>query len=463
MVSCGRALVRQARGHDVADLSVGARDKLKVCLLDFLSCAFEARDLPWSRQALAVVPPTAAGANVVATGRVGPVADAAFANAVLGHGLVREDMHAPSIGHHGVVLWPVLLALAQLRPVSGARLLAAAAVGYEVGGRLGRALFTADLARLYRPTGILGPMAGAVAGAHLLDLDEDAAVSALALGANCASGLNQWPHEGASDMYFHPGFAARNAVTSVALAAAGAYGSEEILEGEAGVFAAFRRSGAPGAIRLFPGGQEEILAVYNKPAPACNFAQTACQAALGIAREIETADAIASVCVHLPRAAIHYPGCDFAGPFERALQAKMSIQYGVAAALARGALEEENYRRLDDPRVMRLASLIKLKQDEDFTAAFPRAQGAEVVVKLFNGATISRRIRDVIAATEGEIRHRFRDVVGGLLGDRRAEDIEAAIDGLEDDADAGRIAALCAHGAGASHRMSPARAAAGGA
>jgi len=31
----------------------------------------------------------------------------------LGHGLVREDMHAGSISHHGVVVWPTLLPLAR--------------------------------------------------------------------------------------------------------------------------------------------------------------------------------------------------------------------------------------------------------------------------------------------------------------------------------------------------------------
>ena len=51
---------------------------------------------------------------------------AAFANGVLGHGLLREDMHAANIAHLGVVAWPVLLALAQRRPVSGHAFLAVA-------------------------------------------------------------------------------------------------------------------------------------------------------------------------------------------------------------------------------------------------------------------------------------------------------------------------------------------------
>jgi 2-methylcitrate dehydratase PrpD len=436
----------------LSDLSGAACDKLKICLLDFLSCAFEARDLPWSIQAIGTVSKVPSGASIVGSNVIAPAADAAFANATLGHGLVREDMHAGSIAHHGVVIWPVLLALAQGSAVSGARFLVAAAIGYEVGGRLGRALFSANLARLFRPTGILGPIAGAVAGSTLLSLEENAAVSALAFAANTSSGLNQWPQDGGSDMYFHPGFAARSSITAIKLAQAGAYGSEFILEGEAGLFAAFGRTQAPHAIELFAGGREEILSVYNKPMPACNFAQTACQAAIRIAEEIDSPDAIASIVVHLPEAAIRYPGCDFAGPFTRVLQAKMSIQYGVAAALVRKTVDQDSYRRLDDPSVLRLAGMIRLASDQEFTVAFPAAQGAEVEVGLAVGARISRRMSDVIAATESEIRNRFRTAAGSILGHERADAIELAVDRLERADDAGSIAALCAlqHSAGRS-------------
>jgi 2-methylcitrate dehydratase PrpD len=443
-VSIARAMVRVARAIELSQLSAPAQAKLKMCLLDYLSCAFEARDLPTSRQAIAVTAKLTSGSAIVGFDAVTSAADAGFANATLGHGLVREDMHAGSIGHHGVVVWPVLLALAQRTPVSGARLLCAAAIGYEVGGRVGRALMTAGLARLFRPTGILGPLAGAMAGSVLLGLGEDASVSALALAANTSSGLNQWPHEGGSDMYFHPGFAARSAVTAIELAEAGAYGSELIIEGPGGLFAAFGRVRSPEAIALFPDdSSEEILAVYNKPVPACNFAQTACQAAIRVAQEIDSVSAIDAITVHLPDAAIDYPGCDFPGPYRHALQAKMSIQYGVAAALVRKSVAEQSYRRLDDPAVLRLAVLMRLKRDSEFTAAFPGAQGAEVEVNLSTGARISRRISDVVAATESEIRARFRNAASEVIGMERTDAVEEMIDSLERFNHAGRIAELC--------------------
>ena len=219
--------------------------KAKICLLDFLSCAFEARNHPWSRQAIGIAREVRDGATSSAPRTLASPGDAAFANATMGHGLVREDMHAASICHHGVVVWPTLIALSERTPLSGATFLAAAIIGYETGAQIGRALFTADLARLYRPTGLVAPLGAALAGSYALGLTEDAATSAIAIAANTSSGLNEWPRAGGSEMYFHPGFAARNAIAAIELAEAGARASETILEGEAGLFAAFRRQPAP--------------------------------------------------------------------------------------------------------------------------------------------------------------------------------------------------------------------------
>lgn len=448
-VTLTRSLARAGLAAQFEGFGPHVAAKLKICLIDFLSCCFEAFELATSRQARAIARPRPDGASIIGAAGFVTAGEAALANGATGHGLVREDMHAGSITHHGVVVWPSLLALAQEHSVSGAALLKGALVGYECGARLGRALFDADLARLFRPTGTVGPLGGALGGAVLLGLSEDEAVAALGLAANTSAGLNQWPHSGASEMYFHPGFAARSAVTAVELARAGAYASEDILEGEAGLFAAFRRGAPRLPVVLFGDGEAEISAVYNKPVPACNFAQTACQAALRVARELDDPAEIETLTIDLPDAAIRYPGCDVAGPFARALQAKMSIQYGVAAALSRGVVEEANYARLDDPAVLRLARLAELRRDERFDAAFPTRQGAEVAVTLRNGTRINHRLDDVVPATESEIRARFRMAAGERLGLRRADEVEALIDGLETLDDAGRIARLCMPGAAA--------------
>ena len=440
--SLARALARSALAVDLGRFDADVIAKAKICLLDFLSCAFEARNHPWSRQAIDIAREVRDGATIIGNRTLASPGDAAFANAVMGHGLVREDMHAASICHHGVVIWPTLLALSERAPLSGTNFLAAAIIGYETGAQIGRALFNADLARLYRPTGLVAPLGAALSGSFALGLGEDAATSAMAIAANTSSGLNEWPRAGGSEMYFHPGFAARNAIAAIELAEAGARASETILEGEAGLFAAFRRQPAPGEIKLFAGAEPEIMAVYNKPAPACNFAQTAAQTALRAARELGSSEDIATISIRVPEAAARDPGCDSKGPFHNALQAKMSIPFSVAAVLARGALEEENYADIGDIRILGLLERIDLQTAPDFTAAFPASQGAEVMVGLRNGTTIRQRLDNVIAATPDEIRARFRQAASAVIGDR-ARDLEELVDNCASLPDSRVIAARC--------------------
>ncbi len=437
-MTLSRKVVRAALGF--SDLSPAAIEKTKLLLLDFLSCAYESLDLPPSRQAIEVAGRSGGPASIIGTRLHASAAEAAFANAVLGHGLVREDMHTGSVSHLGVVIFPALLALSQTRSrdrgVTGRDFIAGAICGYEVGASMGRALMDQETVRMFRPTGITGPLGAAVAGSRMLGLSENGGVSALGLAANTTAGLNEWPSSGADDMFFHAGFAARNAVTAVELAELGACASETALDGPAGLFAALRRTDHVVAVAPFSGRPLEIFSVYHKPAPACNYAQTACQAALGIAKEMDSAE-IARIQVKCSAAAINYPGCNAAGPFQRVLQAKMSIRFCVAATLSRRTIEENNYRQLADPEIARLVSVTELQDDEDFTRAYPDQQGSEVIVTLRNGKVIERRMANLVPATPDQIRARFRSAAGG-----RAASIEAMVETLDQLADAGSLGSL---------------------
>jgi 2-methylcitrate dehydratase PrpD len=437
-LSLSRRMVRAARGLTIDQLPPEVVAKVKIGLLDFLSCAFEARDLPWGCQAIRMASAASGKATVIGTPVHSSPAEAAFANATLGHGLVREDMHPGAVSHLGVVIFPTLLALAQQQKASGRDFILGAVCGYEIGAAVGRAIMDQEMVRRFRPTGITGPLAGAIAGSRLLGLDEDATVSALGFAANATGGLNEWPYCGGDEMFFHPGFAARNAVTAVELAMLGARASESALDGRAGLFAGLNKSDCISRVKPFSDQPLEILSVYYKPAPACNYAQTACQAALALAMQdgFRSSD-VESIVVKASAAAVGYPGCDYPGPFERILQAKMSIQYCVAATLARGVIEESNYHLLDDPEINRLAKLTKLEIDAGFTAAYPGAQGTEIVVRSRRG-TARSRFDDVVPATPDEIRARFREAC------KNARDIEEMVDTLEQQEDVGALGGLLA-------------------
>jgi 2-methylcitrate dehydratase PrpD len=434
--------------------------KAKLCLLDFLGCAFEASELEPSQQAVAAVS-AAPGGHMIGESATATPADAAFVNAVKGHGLVREDMHAASVCHHGVVVWPLLLALAETNTIHGMDLIKSAVVAYEVGGRLGRMLIDPTVSALFRPTGLVAPIGSACGGAWMLKLDQQQVAATIALAANTASGLNQWPQSGGSDMFFHPGFAARNAWMAVRLAQSGAFGSPDILEGRSGYFAALARRPMPGRIELFPNGEADILNVYHKAAPACNFAQTACQTALKVVEMIGSdAAPVERIRISVPAAAASYPGCDRTGPFDRTLQAKMSIPFGVAAVFAHGRLSEDIYRNLADAETQRLIGVSELVASPDLTALFPAQQGAAIDVVLGDGRQLSMGLPDVVPATEAQVRERFRNAAAAIVGVAGAEAIEEFVDRLETRKDAGRLLSLCA--AGGPARRQPTRPAAQG-
>jgi 2-methylcitrate dehydratase PrpD len=438
-MSLSRSMVRAARGLTMDRLPPEVIAKVKIGLLDFLSCAFEARDLPWGCQAIRMASAATGQASVIGTPVKTSPAEAAFANATLGHGLVREDMHTGAVSHLGVVIFPTLLALAQRQRASGRDFILGAVCGYEIGASVGQAIMDQEMVRRFRPTGITGPLAGAIAGSQLLALDEDATVGALGFAANATGGLNEWPYCGGDEMFFHPGFAARNAVTAVELSSLGARASESALDGRAGLFAGLNKRDRIAHVAPFSNGTFEILSVYYKPAPACNYAQTACQAALEVTMQdgFQSSD-IESIVVKASGAAVGYPGCDYAGQFDRILKAKMSIQYCVAATLACGAIEESNYRVLQDPEVNRLVGVTQLEIDPAFTAAYPGAQGSEVIVKSRRGVA-SCRLDDVIPATPEQIRARFRSA-----GGTKAGAIEKMIDTLEQQEDVGILGGLTA-------------------
>ncbi len=441
-LAMARAIARWLREVDATALDARVVDKAKLCLLDLIGIAAQATDLPWSRQAAEIAAAMGGDqATLVGSAARASAAEAAFANATTAHGLVQEDMHAPSVSHIGVVVWPTLLALAEHQPATGADLIAAAVAGYQVMGRLGQAVINKDVAQRFRPTGLFGATGAAAAGARLLRLSEDEATSAIALAANTAGGFNEWAHTGGDEMFFHPGFAARNAVTSVLLARAGARASESALDGRAGFYAAYGR-GPDATLEL--GGDWEILAVYHKPAPACNFAQTPAQAAAAVRRANDLAPRdIEQVVVRSFPEAIAYPGCDHAGPYASALQAKMSIQLAVAAALVHGRLDEAFYRNYDrDDTVASLARRVRLENDAEFGAGFPQRQGAEVIVSLKDGRSVRHRLAALEPLDAAGVRERTRAALSHLFDPARAQRVDHEIDKILGCPDAARIARL---------------------
>jgi hypothetical protein len=67
-----------------------------------------------------------------------------------------------------------------------------------------------------------------------------------------------------------------------------------------------------------------------------------------------------------------------------------------------------------------------LEEAAEFTDAFPARQGAELQVKLKDGATLTQRVDEVPVFTPERVRARFRAVAQPLFDAKRVDELERA-------------------------------------
>ena len=146
--------------------------------------------------------------------------------------------------HPGVTAYPTALALADMAEASGKDFISAVVAGYDVIGRLGRALKGAEhYARGFHPTGTCGTFGAAAVSARLLGLSGDDFVHASGIAGSQTSGSLEYLAQGAWTKRLHPGWASHSGICAGLLAKAGFTGPTTILEGRDGFLSAY--SGEP--------------------------------------------------------------------------------------------------------------------------------------------------------------------------------------------------------------------------
>lgn len=325
-------------------------------------------------------------------------------NAAVGNLLEMDDLHRTSILHPGPVIVPAAIAVAEQVGASGAELLSALVRGYEATIRIGSALGTSHY-RYFHNTSTCGAFGAAAAAASLLQLNSEQTTWALANAGSRTGGLWQMRHEPCETKSLHNVMAAQTGVQAALAARAGIRGPARLLEGPQGLFAAMSDAADPTRVLADLDGAWKIHDVSFKPWPACRHAHPAIDAALAI-RSLAVASAtspitanrldastIASITLRTYRSAIDF--CDCATPTTE-LQAKFSLQHGVALTLLCGAPTMADFQvdALAVPAVAALRSKVSVIEDVQMTAAFPAHYAASLEVTLQDGRRLSHHQRD---------------------------------------------------------------------
>ncbi len=347
-----------------------ARERARDAILDCVGCILAGSKEELAAPLLRVLggfeqPSEQAPAALLGTARYASAQDAALYNGALAHALDYDDTNHPAYAHPSAVLVPALLALAPKCGASGADVVDAYVAGFEIFGKLGRAVNTQHYKRGWHTTATFGTLAATVALARLLRLNEDQAVMALGIAASAAGGLRT--SFGSMVKPLHAGYAARNGVLAALLAKEGFVASSDSMDHAYGFLEVFNAGiGFDRAPLLHMGEPLEILTEHGlalKPFPACGGTHPGIEAALLLHKDLAGApirSVRAGVCEMAFAPLIHVMP-------HAPLEGKFSLHYCIAHALLYGELGLASFTqaKIDDPRVRELIPNISMEVDEE--------------------------------------------------------------------------------------------------
>jgi len=433
------------------DIPIEVAEDAKLHVLDVLGCGLAAHASGIATEGRSTMAELGGEPQATVIGLADrlPAANAAFANAMLCHGLDFDDTHSDSVSHVSTVVAPAALAAGELQAASGRDVLAAIVAGNEVVCRIGMAASGRFHARGFHPTAVCGIFGGAAAVARVAGADAETTTRSLGIVGSMASGLFAYLADGTPTKPIHPAWAAHGAHIAARLAHHGASGPQSVIEGKFGLYHAFLGAEA-GDVDIEAqladlGRRWETPRIAYKPYPVCHFMHGSLGATAEALRgRLLTADEIEDVVVTVPEAGVSLvlePAAQKQAPRSE-YEGKFSLQYSAASMLVRGHVGVGDFtdEAIVDPAVLAVARKVRYETPEYPT--YPQAFPGGVRVTLASGETLESDFPHQRGGPENplsadEVRAKFRDNAGLALAGHAVAALEEAILGLETHEDLG--------------------------
>lgn len=414
---------------------------VKRVFLDCIGVTFAGYSHPLGKIITEFIKDTGASpkATVLGAGFKTSPSEAALANGTIGHALDYDDYSLDMAAHPSVSLLPGILALGELRGVSGRKAMEAYVVGFECESKLGAGINPKHYYTGWHATGTLGTMGAAAACSKILGLDVERTRITLGIAASEAGGLRE--NFGTMTKPFHGGLSARNGVIASLLAEKGFTADKNILEAERGFCNIFCGKGEYDNEKII-GNLGDPFSVLRpgigiKPYPSCGGTHTALDAMLYMVQEydirpedIEKVHVDASELI--PKALIH------SRP-KTGLEGKFSMQFCMAIAILERNVGMKHFtdEKARDPRVVELGKKVTLKPVSELKVdGTAISLPVNVTVKLKDGKEFSRRV-DIpkgypdIPMSRDELTEKFKDCTQGMLSAEKSRRVIEIIDELE--------------------------------
>lgn len=390
-------------------------------VVDWFSAAVPGAHTPVARALTEALAPGPGPARLLPDGRSTDVRTAALLNATAAHAAELDDIYRDAYYHPGAPTVAAALAIADQLDASGAELLRAVVIGYEIGARIALAVGPAHY-RNWHTTATVGTFGAAAAAAELLGLDAHRFAGALALAATMAGGLQQTFRSPSTGKPLHAGHAAEAGVVAALAADKGLGGALDVLEGPAGFGVA-----TAGVTDLSVTGLGEpfcVTATTVKYHACCGHTFAAIDAALHLRSEGVRPGDIAAVEIETYETATRVAGR--ADPRD-AGEARFSLAYTVAAALALGSVRLRAFEptALRDPVLRTLVARTTTRVAPDLDALAPGRRAARVRITDRHGDSrehlrLTRKGDPEDPLSDAELREKYDELVPAFLGPERA-------------------------------------------
>jgi len=307
---------------------------------------------------------------------------AAFVNGISAHVADFDDSSVDFKGHPSSVLMPAALAAAEIKNVSGIKLLEGFILGNEVGSKLGQVMGWNHYNIGWHGTGTVGTIAASVAAASILDLKPEQIIRTIGIAASSAAGIRQ--NFGTMTKSFHAGQAAAAGLMAALLAEKGFDASKTALEGDVGFIKVFNGSDTISFLREKLGDNYSIKNLAFKKYPSCAGTHAAVDAALFLKKKyrIEYWQIDAVECAARP----NIESILIYNRPQTGLEAKFSMQYCTACALINGKLGIQDFEdtAVQESEVQEFVKKIRFISDPEFEkVAIERNLLAPTRVKIF--------------------------------------------------------------------------------
>ena len=361
-------------------------------------------------------------AQLVGPGTPANPAQAALVNGTAGTWLEMDEGNQFCKGHPGMHTIPAALAHAEANGANGAEFLAAVAIGYEVGARVGIAT---SLRPSMHPHGTWGAICAAVAVQRLAGADAAHMREAINIAANLNLGTSRRTMlEGGTVRNVFAGVSNQMGILTNDMVEAGFCGE---IDGVAQVFGrvvsdSFNEAAMTDAL----GERWEVSRNYFKTHACCRYNH----AALDALAMIEAAHPGALAPDRI--AGIDVESYAFAAELDdpkprNVLAAKFSVPFAVATTIVNGSSDVGSFTwdKVTDAQVLELAARVTVREDKAMSAQLPDRRPARVTVRLADGQVLSAMTETnrgdwADPYTADEIRAKYLSLTARMWAEERA-------------------------------------------